>query len=71
MEGENGPEWKKYLDLEIDSDDFVKIRPVMIRKNMIRETMLSGRHIQFFSANDAVDIATRYFEKSGIYDLYR
>ena len=71
VEGENGPEWKKYLDLEIDSDDFVKIRPVMIRKNMIRETMLSGCHIQFFSANDAVDIATRYFEKSGIYDLYR
>lgn len=71
VEGTNGPEWKKYLDLELDSDEFVKIRPLMARKNMIRETMLGSCHIQYFSANDAVDIATRYFEKTGIYDLYR
>ena len=71
VEGENGPEWKKYLDLEIDSDDFVKIRPVMIRKNMIRETMLGDCHIQLFPVNAAVDEAVRYFEKNVVYDLYR
>lgn len=71
VDGKNGSEWKKYLDLELDSDEFVKVRPIMKRKNMIQETMLSGCEIQFFSATDAIDVATRYFEKTGIYDLYR
>ena len=71
IETEKGTEWKKYLDLEIDSSDFNKVRPLMVRKNMIQETMLSGCHIQFFSATEAIDVATEYFEKTGVYELYR
>lgn len=71
VETEKGTEWKKYLDLEIDSSDFNKVRPLMVRKNMIQETMLSGCHIQFFSATEAIDVATEYFEKTGVYELYR
>ena len=66
-----GPVWKKYLDLDIDSSVFPKVRAVMIRKNMIREIMLGGCHIQFFSATAAIDEATSYFEKKSVFELYR
>lgn len=68
---EEGPIWKKYLDLNIDSSTFLKVRPLMQRKNMIREIMLGGSHIQFFSATDAIDETMRYLEKYTVYDLYR
>lgn len=67
----NGPEWKKYLDLDIDSEVFTKIGAIMKRKNMIREIMLGGSKIQFFSAQSAIDEATAYFEKTSVYELYR
>ena len=63
--------WKKYLDLDIDSADFEKIRSGLAKKNMIREIMLNTCRIQYFSVNAAIDEATRYFEKNAIYDLYR
>ena len=66
-----GPEWKKYLDLDIDSSVFPKICGQMARKNMIREIMLGGSKIQFFSAASAIDEATSYFEKTSVYELYR
>lgn len=68
---EQGPIWKKYLDLSVDSSSFLKVRPIMQRKNMIREIMLGGSHIQFFSAVDAIDEAMQHFEKTTVYDLYR
>ena len=71
IETENGRIWKKYLDLAINSEDFLKIRPIMARKNMIRETMLGNCRIQFFSAAAAIDEATKYFEQNTVYDLYR
>lgn len=71
VETANGTEWRSFLDLELDSDEFDKVRPIMARKNMIQETMLSGCHIQMFSAVDAVDEATKYFEKTCVFDLYR
>ena len=66
-----GPEWKKYLDLYIDSSVFPKICNQMARKNMIREIMLGGSRLQFFSATAAIDEATSYFEKTSVYELYR
>ena len=66
-----GPEWKKYLDLDIDSSVFPKICNQMARKNMIREIMLGGSRLQFFSATAAIDEATSYFEKTSVYELYR
>ena len=68
-EGER--KWQKYLDLELDSSAFMKVRSIMAKKNMIRETMLGGCRIQFFSASAAIDEATRFLEKSTVYDLYR
>ena len=69
--GPDGPVWKQYLDLNIDSDDFDKIRPVMEKKRLINETDIGKCHVRFFSANTAVDEAVKYFEKTIVYDLYR
>ena len=68
---EEGNEWKKYLDLELDSSVFLKVRKLMQKKNMIREMMLGGSHLQLFSASQAVDEATKYLERTVVYDLYR
>lgn len=66
-----GKEWRKYLNLDLDSSSFKKVGTIMKKKGMIKETMVGNCHIQFFSVNDAVDEATQYFEKTVLYDLYR
>ncbi len=71
MSGENGNVWKKYLDLDIDSEVFPKIRQSMQRKNMIKEITVGGCRMMYFSANDAIDEATAYLEKTTVFDLYR
>ena len=71
IQGTDGPVWKQYLDLDIDSADFDKIRPVMEKKRLINETDIGKCHVRFFSANTAVDEAVKYFEKTIVYDLYR
>lgn len=65
-----GDKWVRYLDLDIDSSSFTKVRQRMAAKNMIRETNLGGCHIQFFSAVNAIDEAEKMFEQS-VYELYR
>jgi aminoglycoside 3-N-acetyltransferase len=69
--GENGNEWKKYLDLALDSDEFLKIKPLLSRRRKLHEASLGGSRIMYFSSADAVDEACRYFEKTCVYDLYR
>ena len=68
---QDGPVWKKYLDLDIDSTVFLKVRDILVRKKLIRETTLGNCRIQFFPAAAAIDEATRYFDKTVVYDLYR
>lgn len=68
---EDTKQWRKYLNLDLDSSSFRKIGANMKKKGMVKETMLGDCLIQFFSANDAVDEATEYFEKTVLYDLYR
>ncbi len=69
---EDGSEvWKKYLDLSTDNSAFMKVKAIMARKNMIRETTLGNCKIQYFSGSQAIDEATKYFEKTVVYDLYR
>ena len=66
-----GDVWRKYLDLRLDSDIFLKVGQMMRKKNMVRETMLGGCKITLFSAANAIDEAMRYFDKTMVYDLYR
>ena len=69
-EGEEN-RWRKYLDLALDNGEFEKIGAIMEKKGMVRKTMLNDCPISFFSAFDAIDEATEYFEKTVVYDLYR
>ena len=69
-EGEEN-RWRKYLDLALDNSEFEKIGAIMEKKGMVRRTMLNNCPISFFSAVDAIDEATEYFEKTVVYDLYR
>jgi aminoglycoside 3-N-acetyltransferase len=71
VQTENGPKWKKYLDLDIDSDVFIKVRQIMQRKNMVKQTMIGGCRVMYFSASAAIDEATRYLERTQVYELYR
>ncbi len=71
LDTDEGVKWKKYLDLKLDGSDFLKVKEIMQKNNQIRETDLGGCHIQLFSAATAIDEATKYFEKSVVYELYR
>ncbi|MBQ9823336.1 MAG: AAC(3) family N-acetyltransferase [Solobacterium sp.] len=71
MSSSDGAAWKKYLDLDIDSSVFEKVRGILVRKKLIRETVIGGSRIQFFPAAAAIDEAVRYFDKTVVYDLYR
>ena len=64
-------EWRKYLDLDIDSSGFERVRSELEKKNLIRETDLNGCKIRLFPISSAVDEATKLFEQNLIYDLYR
>lgn len=71
MNGVSGPEWKPYLDLELDSSIFIKIRNELVKKNVIREADLGGSHLQFFPITYAIDEAANYLEQNSVYELYR
>lgn len=62
---------KRYLDLDIDNKEFNRIRPNMIRKDLIRSTNLGECEIELFSAHEAINELTAYLEKSIVYSLYR
>lgn len=71
LKTDEGDVWKKYLNLAVNSNDFMKVKRIMQEKKSIRTTTLGGSTIQFFPASVAVDEATKYFEKTVVYDLYR
>ncbi|MBP3890921.1 MAG: AAC(3) family N-acetyltransferase [Solobacterium sp.] len=64
-------EWKKYLNLALDVEGFEEVGEEMRKKGLVKEGSIGSCHVQFFSANKAIDEATKYYEKSVIYDLYR
>ncbi len=71
VQTEDGIEWKKYLDLEINSNDFRAVEQIMLKKGLIRQIMLNTCRIMAFSAVDAIDEAMNYFDYTSVFDLYR
>ncbi|MEE8808472.1 MAG: AAC(3) family N-acetyltransferase [Lactimicrobium sp.] len=71
MQTDQGPQWKNYLDLDLDSSDFTRVRSELVKKKAVRETVIGGSRIQFFPLAYAVDEATRYFESNSVFELYR
>ncbi len=63
--------WKKYLNLDLNSDDFNRVEDSLIKKGLIREVRLNGCRIQLIAVSNAVDEVTNYLEQSVVYDLYR
>lgn len=68
---EEGTGWKKYLDLEVNSEDFKQVEPILLKKGLIRQVMLNSCRIMSFSAVDAIDEAMNYFDYTSVFDLYR
>lgn len=64
-------EWKKYLDLDLDSNVFSKVGNEMKNKGMIQEIDLNSCHIKLFNVTDAIEETSRYFDKTIVFDLYR
>ncbi len=71
LKSEGEEVWRKYLDLELKSEDFLVIKKILQERNSIRTTTIGGSAVQFFPASTAIDEATKYFEKTVVYDLYR
>ena len=62
---------ERIVAMHFDNSDFEKIRPELVKKNLIRETVLNDCRISLFPVNAAVDEATVFLEKNVVYDLYR
>ncbi len=61
---ENGyRKWVKYLDLALDSDEFVEIGQKMELNNMVREGKVGKSNCKLFRLADAVDFASEYLQK--------
>ncbi|NLC96553.1 MAG: AAC(3) family N-acetyltransferase [Erysipelotrichaceae bacterium] len=63
--------WRKYLDLDLNSDEFVYPGKALESLGKVTKGKIGSCQVKFFSVNDGVDEATRYFETKGVYDLYR
>lgn len=68
---EKGSKWEKYLDLQIDSEDFLKIESLLRKKGLLREIYIGGGKIQLFPVVEAVNIATTFLENTSVLELYR
>lgn len=66
-----GPQWRSYLDLHLDSRDFINVKNIMLKKSMIRQAVIGGCRCMFFPIVPAIDEATRWLENNSIYELYR
>lgn len=66
-----GPQWKSYLDLHLEEKDFLNVKNIMLKKNMIRQAVIGGCRCMFFPIAPAIDEATYWLENNSIYELYR
>lgn len=64
-------EWKKYLNLDLDSTDFNKVGQILESLNKVSISNIGNSKARLFSVADAIDEATRYFETNSVYQLYR
>ena len=60
------PQWKKYLDIELDSDDFKEIGKILESNNIVSKAKVGNCNMSFFKGDVAVDIATKCFENLDI-----
>lgn len=71
VEIEGVPQWKKHLDLDIDSSDFPRIGKRMEEKNYVVQFKIQNAQCRLFRADIAVDEGIRYFETESIASYYK
>lgn len=55
--------WQKYLDIDLDSDEFVEIGQVMEQKKMVTIGRVGASTCRLFKFSEAVDFATDYLQQ--------
>lgn len=61
IEQNNQMVWKDMLDLELDQSGFDVIGEVMEERKIVKNMYINAARCRFFSAREAVNIATAYF----------
>ena len=55
-------QWKKYLDYDLDSSDFVELGKIMEKKKMVRIGKIGNCQVKLFNFRQATDLAIEYFK---------
>ena len=63
--------WKKVLDLDISSDDFIHVGERLERKNLVTRFKIGNAECKLFRADLAVEEAIHYFEEESVLNYYR
>lgn len=63
--------WKKVLDLDLCSDDFIHIGLRLERKNCVTRFKIGNAECKLFRADLAVEEAIHYFEEESVLNYYR
>jgi len=56
------PQWQKYLDIDMNSDEFAAIGQAMEAKKMVAVGRIGAAHGRLFKFTEAVDFATAYLQ---------
>lgn len=63
--------WKKYLDLDLNGDEFIPIEKKLLEKEALHSIKIGNCDAKLFRADVAIDETVRYLERKGVYDYYR
>ncbi len=63
--------WKQYLDIAMDSSEFVSIGQLMEKNSLVTQFKLGEGECRLFLAETAVSVAERYFKKAHITRYYQ
>lgn len=63
--------WKKYLDIDVNSDEFVLVELELKEKGAIRDMKIGNSDVKLFRADVAIDEMVRCFEARSKYEIYR
>lgn len=64
-------QWKKYLDIVLNSDDFIAVEKIMQQCDEIQQTTIGQCNAKLFRADIASARSAQFLEKKTVYHLYR
>lgn len=63
--------WKKYLDIDLDSDQFVLVELELREKGAMKTIKIGNSDTKLFRADVAIDEMVKCFESRSKYEIYR